>query len=295
MSVPAFWAITVVIVLAYGGLLFWTWPDRPKRMRASGGERPSEAESPTDYIPINEAGRWFYANASQELRDWLNDMSRRLDSTLTEHAASYYTTSWQDGRCDLYGRWEPGLPMEKIDGKDGDFTAFSAVFGSDKRPILDMAVLRRDLQPVLSYYEDAANPWLTPEQARAKFVPAEQAKIDAAIATWTPLSDSGEEARLAFAAAPEDDALRDEFQERSTAANIAYHEVEKARRIAALELIKQLRDGRLVAKGIERVNRRAEDEKTIRTMYWNFLSLNLEEAEAGGQGHTYLVVRIRAA
>lgn len=278
----------------------WRFP----RQRAAPTLAPTEDEyADTAHIPLLEAGLWLYSNASGRLQQHLRSMVPDPFETIAAHAAAYFTTQWQEGRCDLYGRWEPGLPMEKIDPKDGDFTAFSAVFGSDKRPILDQSVLGRDLRPVLEFYEDAvaalvrpvAEQWFTPAEARAKFLPAEQAKIDAALAAWKPLSESAEEARLAFAEAPEDDGARELFQERSTQASIAYNKVEAARYTASLELLVLLRSGDLIAKGVERVNGRAEDEKLIKTVYWNFFVMNLEEATAGGQGHTYLAVRIREA
>lgn len=112
-------------------------------------------EAPTDLIPLEDAGRWLYANASGALKEVLKGGVPSPFNTIADHAAAYYTTQWQEGRCDLYGRLEPGLPMEKIDPKDGDFSAFSAVFGSEKRPLLDQSVMRRDLKPVLDYYEEA--------------------------------------------------------------------------------------------------------------------------------------------
>lgn len=298
MTEPAFWISAAVLLGAYVGLLYWTWPLRPRLRKAPQPADPVSGEP--EYITLDAAGRWLYANASERLKKVLK--SKEPFDSIADHGAAFYTTQWQEGRCDLYGRWEAGLPMEKLDPKDGDFTAFSAAFGSDKRPMLDLSVMGRDLRPVLDFYEDAAAPpkdapdavnqWFTPEEARAKFVPDEQSKIDAAMAIWTPLSHIAEEARLASAAAPDDKALLDVFQARSTEASIAYHEVEKARHRGALALLAQLRDGKLIAKGVERVGGRAEDEKIIRTVYWNFFMMNLEEAKAGGQGHTYLAVRI---
>jgi hypothetical protein len=57
-------------------------------------------------------------------------------------------------------------------------------------------------------------------------------------------------------------------------------------------MIEWLRDGLLIAKGVERVNGRAEDEKPIPPEYWRFMSLNVVEATAGGHGRTYLGVLI---
>lgn len=141
------WAIYPVLgfMLLIGGALLFNWhPDKgwgwPFRRRALLAQPPISADE-LDYVPLQEAGRWLYSNASERLRHSLKSMVPDPFSTIAEHAAAYYTTQWQEGRCDLYGRWEPGLPMEKM------------VFGANKRTILDQAVLRRDLRPVLEYYE----------------------------------------------------------------------------------------------------------------------------------------------
>lgn len=303
------WLLYMALVLIGLAILLWH-PEKGWRWTFERSSAPDYqlrastfapgAEAETDFIPLQEAGRWLYANASDRLKETLKRMEP-FDS-IADHGAAFYRTQWQEGRCNLYGRWEAGLPMERIDAKDGDFTAFSAVFGSDKRPILDQSIMASDLQPVLDYYEDAVAPptaaseselkWFAPEEARARFVPAEQAKIDEAVSLWRPLTHVAEEARQASAAEPDNKALLDEFQKLSTQASVAYNGVEKARYEAARALLALLRDGKLIAKGVERISGRAGDEKPIRTVYWNFFSMNLEEATAGGQGHTYLAVRI---
>ncbi|MDP3632378.1 hypothetical protein [Phenylobacterium sp.] len=106
-----------------------------------------------EYIPLEEAGRWLYENASPGIREVLKGGVPSPFNSIAEHGAAFYRTAWTEERCSMYGRWEPGLPMELIDPQDGKFSAFEAVFGSDRGKPIDLSVLRQDLKPVLDYYE----------------------------------------------------------------------------------------------------------------------------------------------
>jgi hypothetical protein len=152
------WARPGIFILALVLIIWAFWPLIIRAWRWIIKSSPlsrSRAFNPTshDYIPVEEAGRWLYANASDGLKTALKRMVPDPFPTIAEHGAAYFKTQWQEGRCSLYGRWEAGLPMERIDAKDGDFAVFSAAFGSDRRPILDPSVIRADLQVVLDYYE----------------------------------------------------------------------------------------------------------------------------------------------
>lgn len=203
-----------LFLLAAAGILVWSfWPARrpdvtggpasvPEGKYIFGGHAEDEpgvtigpmptaealnvfGDAQSDYVPIEDAGRWLYANASERLRQWIKEMASSLNTTIADQGASYYRTSWQEGRCDLYGRWEAELPMEKIDPKDGDFSAFAAVFGSGKRTILDQSILRRDLRPVLDFYETAAATSLGGEPIKVRRdTPLREALMFAVTGAW---------------------------------------------------------------------------------------------------------------
>ncbi|MDZ4370272.1 MAG: hypothetical protein U1C74_02475 [Phenylobacterium sp.] len=50
MSVPAFWIVAAIFVVAYGGLLFWTWPERPKWRLAAHTSEPGATEPDTNPV-----------------------------------------------------------------------------------------------------------------------------------------------------------------------------------------------------------------------------------------------------
>lgn len=159
----AIYPLLFALLLVGLALLFGWHPERGWRWPGQHENR-GNASSPGlagEFVSLAEAGQWLYANASERLQQHLRSMVPSTFETITDHAAALFTTEWQQGRCDLYGRRELGLPIEKIDREDGDFSIFSAVFGSDKRPIIDQSVLRRDLRPVLQFYEDRVI-WRTP-------------------------------------------------------------------------------------------------------------------------------------
>ncbi len=125
----------------------------PMRIAEALQEMRASAEPALEYIPIEDAGRWIYENASPRIREILKGGVPSPFETIAQHGAAFYRTAWTEGRCHLYGRWELGLPMELVDPKDGDFSPFETVFGSDRRRPIDLSVLRQDLKPVLEYYE----------------------------------------------------------------------------------------------------------------------------------------------
>ncbi len=146
-----------------------------------------------EYIPLEDAGRWLYENASQRIRDTLKGGVPSPFDSIAEHGAAFYRTAWLEGYCSIYGRWEPGLPMELIDPKDGDFSAFESVFGSDRRRPIDLSVMRQDLKPVLDYYEQDEP---TPSRETVKVLrnkPLQEALMFIAARQWhlDPMTDGG--------------------------------------------------------------------------------------------------------
>lgn len=189
LTAPLFYWVAGAVILLW---LFLTWRTWPLRVARTTAARTSP--SPSDYIPIEDAGRWLYENATERLREVLKVGVPNPFDTIAEHAAAYYRTSWTDGRCDLHGRWEPGLPMEKIDPKGGNFSAFETVFGSDRKKVIDLSVMRRDLRGVLDYYESAAAlPSREPIRVK-RDTPLREALMFFATGRWgmDPMADGGE-------------------------------------------------------------------------------------------------------
>jgi hypothetical protein len=106
-----------------------------------------------DYVPIEDAGRWLYENGNERIREVLRAGVPDPFKSIGAHGAAFFRTLWAEGKCQLYARWETSLSLEPIDYKDGDFSAFESVFGSDRRQPIDWSVRRQDMPPVLDYYE----------------------------------------------------------------------------------------------------------------------------------------------
>lgn len=159
------WAWGALIAMFVGWLLAFIWSGRAVERSQGTGPPPQPLKSPPDHVPLEEAatapdfvaleeaGLWLYENGGSQLREALKGNVPGLFGSIAEHGAAFYKTQWAEGRCDVYGRWESGLPMELIDPKDGDFNAFESLFGSDRRQPIDLSVLRKDLRPVLDFYE----------------------------------------------------------------------------------------------------------------------------------------------
>lgn len=146
-----------------------------------------------EYVPIEDAGRWLYTNAGEGLQKVLRDSVPSPFNTIAEHGAAMFRTRWTENACKLHGRWEPGLPMEEIDAKDGHFSTFEKMFGTAKKQIIDLSVKRRDLQPVLDYYDQAATQRLGEPIKVKRDVRLAEALMYAVIGEWgrDPLADGG--------------------------------------------------------------------------------------------------------
>lgn len=148
-----------------------------------------------EYIPIEDAGRWLYENASPKIREVLKGGVPSPFNSIAEHGSALYRTQWIEGRCALYGRWEPGLPMEPIDPKDGKFSAFELVFGSPRRKPIDLSVLKQDLQPVLDHYEREEPAATSREMVRIlRDTPLREALMFIVTGQWglNPMADGGD-------------------------------------------------------------------------------------------------------
>lgn len=222
-------------ILAAIGLLIWVfWPERKPKPRAStskegleqygvappanhivGGraqDEPGSAIGPmptleairrlekatevSELIPISEAGAWLYDHASDRIKDALRGGVPSPFASIAEHGAAFFSTQWAEGRCELYGRLEAGLAMEKLDPKrNRDFTAFEEAFGSDRRKAVDISVKRSDLAVVLAYYEkDEDQRGHTPGRIVVqRDTPLREALMFAATGQWglDPMKDGG--------------------------------------------------------------------------------------------------------
>lgn len=113
----------------------------------------SATDDGEDFIALEDAGRWIYENANEQIRDVLRGGVPSPFNSIAEHGIAFVREAAVRQVCLIYGRWEPGLPMEEINVADGTFTAFEAVFGTERRLASDLSIKRRDLSRILQWYE----------------------------------------------------------------------------------------------------------------------------------------------
>lgn len=141
-----------------------TWPrmrfldrNRHRRNLAKQGEEierflaslPPEA----DFVPLREAAVWLYHNLSPRIRGALRRGVPSPFDTVEEHAEAFVKEAGAHGVCRLFAKWGRDLPYEEIDPSSADYDAFEAVFGSDRKLAIEVAVRRSDLPTILAYYE----------------------------------------------------------------------------------------------------------------------------------------------
>jgi len=70
-----------------------------------------------------------------------------------DHAVAFIKEAWRSGVCDLYGKWDLGLPLERLSHSDVDDSAFGATFGPLVQQPYELSVRSSDLPAILAHYE----------------------------------------------------------------------------------------------------------------------------------------------
>lgn len=113
---------------------------------------PAKTSDERKYVSLEAAGAWLYRRAPPVVRDGITGYVPSLFKTTAESAASYVKSAVTDGAADLYARRGEGLPMERIPSTTMEFSAFEAMFGSEKPQLFDTSIRRRDLRRIEKYY-----------------------------------------------------------------------------------------------------------------------------------------------
>lgn len=145
IQVSGFAMGAVLVALAGASAIHRFFRSRPRT-----GEIQKLAEP--DFMPIKEAGLWLYNNGSQEMRDVMRAGTPSIFPTIADHGAAFVKDAAARGICQLWGRREAGLVMEKVEVEN--FSAFQSLFGDTQRPIIDLSILRSALPAILAYYRD---------------------------------------------------------------------------------------------------------------------------------------------
>jgi len=128
---------------------------RRSRKLATAGHRPPGLG--WEYVSMHEAGVWLYSHGSENLRGVIRRGVPSPFDSIDEHAQALVRNAAVHGAGTLYGRWGQHLPLERIDLASAEYDAFESVLGSDRKLVVDTAILRSDLPRILAYYENGAD------------------------------------------------------------------------------------------------------------------------------------------
>ncbi|WP_333588041.1 hypothetical protein [Phenylobacterium sp.] len=113
-------------------------------------------EENPDFLPLEDAARWLYDNASPSLRDILKDY--RPFGSIVEHAKALVGAAADEGICELWASREAGLSPETVKYEELTDTAIEAAFGRERPKPVNPMVRRGDLLKVLEHYETPPPP-----------------------------------------------------------------------------------------------------------------------------------------
>lgn len=141
-----------------------TWPRMKWRDRRRAAKKVREAEidlerffadvpPAPDYVPMKEASVWLYHNASPQLRKVLREGVPSPFDSIEEHGEALIREATKEGLGTLFGKWETGLPYERIKASDIELDAFESTFGVKRKVVSEAAVSRSDLDAILAHYE----------------------------------------------------------------------------------------------------------------------------------------------
>lgn len=144
----AFATSAVLVVLIFGFQVIFVVPFELWR------ESLREREPAPEFVMAEEAGHWLYVNGSERLRSVLRSNVPRLWKSIADCGRSYVIEASKEAAFQLYGRREPGLPLEPINPTECDFSTFEQGFGVNDKAPMEIAVRYADLPSILAYYEE---------------------------------------------------------------------------------------------------------------------------------------------
>jgi hypothetical protein len=143
-------------------VLRWSEGDAKRRTAASSFRAPepaTRAQKGHDYLSLESGARWLYENGSEKVKAALRALVPDHFENIAAHGTAWIRKAATRGICTVYGRWEAGLPLEKIDPSKLNYTA-TELAGITKHRASDLSIKRADLPDVLAWYEAQEPPGL---------------------------------------------------------------------------------------------------------------------------------------